>query len=98
LTAYLAEIANTRRMEPGDDLVSRLVAVEEQGGTLSQAELLSLCELLLVAGHLTTINLLGSAVLALLQATLSFPRTSPPAPAACGAPSSRYGRPAASQG
>jgi pimeloyl-[acyl-carrier protein] synthase len=69
LAAYLAEIANERKREPGADLISSLVAVEERGDTLSQSELLSLCELLLVAGHLTTANLLGTGTLALLEHT-----------------------------
>jgi len=49
------------------DLVSALAAVEEQGESLSEADLLSLCMLLLAAGHETTTSLLGNAVLALLR-------------------------------
>ena len=67
LTAYLSATADERRREPGADLISSLVAVEEHGATLSTPQLLALCQLLLVAGHLTTANLLGGAVLALLE-------------------------------
>ncbi len=67
LTAYLSAIAEERRRDPSADLISRLVAVEEHGETLSRSDLLALCQLLLVAGHLTTANLLGGAVLALLE-------------------------------
>jgi cytochrome P450 len=74
LTAYLSEIVDERRREPGADLISGLVAVEEHGDTLSTSELLSLCQLLLVAGHLTTANLLGGAVLALLEDTEQLAR------------------------
>jgi pimeloyl-[acyl-carrier protein] synthase len=65
--AYFREIFTARRRQPQDDLVSALVAVEEQGDTLNEAELLSLCMLILGAGNETTTNLIGNAVLALLR-------------------------------
>jgi len=52
---------------PGDDLVSALLQVEEGGDTLSQEELFSMVVLLIIAGHETTVSLIGNAVLALLQ-------------------------------
>jgi len=64
--AYFRDIFKARRRQPQDDLVSALVAVEEQGETLNEAELLSLCMLILAAGNETTTNLIGNAVLALL--------------------------------
>lgn len=67
LSAYFRGIFAERRRAPRDDLVSALVAVEEQGDTLSEAELLSLCMLILGAGNETTTNLLGNAMLALLR-------------------------------
>ena len=67
LTAYLREIAAERRRAPQDDLLSALLAVEDQGGTLSEAELYATVTLLLVAGHETTVNLIGNGVLALLR-------------------------------
>jgi cytochrome P450 len=64
---YFLDLVERRRRRPQDDLISRLTAVEEQGDVLSQEELLSTCELLLVAGHETTVNLLGNGTLALLR-------------------------------
>jgi cytochrome P450 len=66
-TEYLHELADRRRAEPRDDLLSALVAVEEAGEHLTESELYATCALLLVAGHETTINLIGNGTLALLQ-------------------------------
>ncbi len=66
-TEYLRELADRRRVEPRDDLLSALVAVEEAGEHLTESELYATCALLLVAGHETTINLIGNGTLALLQ-------------------------------
>jgi cytochrome P450 len=66
-TAYLRELAARRRAEPTQDLLSALVAVEEAGVHLSEIELYATCALLLIAGHETTINLIGNGTLALLQ-------------------------------
>jgi pimeloyl-[acyl-carrier protein] synthase len=67
LSSYVSEIADERRHQPGDDLLSALVELHEHSEALSHGELLAMCRLLLVAGHVTTSNLLGSGVLALLQ-------------------------------
>jgi cytochrome P450 PksS len=64
---YLRRLVRTRRTEPRDDLVSALVAAEEAGDSLSEDELLAMIFLLLVAGHETTVNLIGNGVLALLE-------------------------------
>jgi cytochrome P450 len=64
--AYLHVLFEERRSEPGEDLVSALVAVEDGGDTLSEEELSSMVALLIVAGHETTVSLIGNAVLALL--------------------------------
>ncbi|MGH3743656.1 MAG: cytochrome P450 [Mycobacteriales bacterium] len=63
---YFRKLFAERRRSPGDDLVSGLVRVEEDGETLTEDELLSTCILLLVAGHETTVSLIGNAVQALL--------------------------------
>jgi len=63
---YLFGFINQRRQHPTDDLVSRLIQVEEEGDKLTETELISMIFLLLVAGHETTVNLIGNAVLALL--------------------------------
>ncbi|MGH9133524.1 MAG: cytochrome P450 [Ilumatobacteraceae bacterium] len=64
---YLVEIIEHRRSNPGDDLLSALLAAEEAGDRLSPAELISFVGLLYVAGHETTVNLIGNGVLALLR-------------------------------
>jgi cytochrome P450 len=65
--AYFRELAGHRRREPGDDLLSALVAVSDAGDVLSEGELLVTLTLLLIAGHETTTNLIGNGVLALLR-------------------------------
>lgn len=67
LAAYLQTVVEARRRNPQADLISRLVAVEEQGSRLGLDELLALLRLLLIAGHETTTNLLGNGLYALLQ-------------------------------
>jgi cytochrome P450 len=67
LAAYLRRVFDERRRAPRGDLISALVGVEEQGDALTDAELLSLSGLILGAGHETTTNLLGNAVVALLR-------------------------------
>ncbi|HEY2592582.1 MAG TPA: cytochrome P450, partial [Chloroflexota bacterium] len=67
LHAYLRGIIAERRREPRADLISALVAVEEQGDVLSEPELVTMCTLLLIAGHETTVNLIGNGMLALLR-------------------------------
>jgi pimeloyl-[acyl-carrier protein] synthase len=67
LRAYFEGVASARRREPHEDLLSALLAVEEAGERLSTDELYETCELLLVAGHETTTNLIGNGLLALLR-------------------------------
>ena len=67
LTEYFRAMLPERRAHKGDDLVSLLLRVEEEGEMLTGEELLAQCTLLLVAGHETTRNLLGNGLLALLQ-------------------------------
>lgn len=63
---YLRDLFEAKRRQPGDDLTSSLVHAEEDGDRLNEDELLSMVFLLIVAGHVTTVNLIGSAVFALL--------------------------------
>lgn len=65
--AYARGVFAERRRQPRDDLISALVAVDEQGEALTESELLSLCMLILGAGHETTANLIANSVLALLR-------------------------------
>lgn len=64
---YFRDLAARRRAEPGEDLLSALVAVTDAGDTLTEDELVVTCTLLLIAGHETTTNLIGNGVLALLR-------------------------------
>jgi cytochrome P450 len=64
---YLRKMFQRRRISPEDDLMSALVQAEEAGDRLSEDELLAMAFLLLVAGHETTVNLIASGTLALLQ-------------------------------
>jgi cytochrome P450 len=65
--AYLIELIEQRRAHPKEDLISALVAAEQEGERLNHEELVSLCLLLFVAGHETTMNLIGNGTLALLR-------------------------------
>ena len=64
---YFTALIARRRSEPREDLLSALIAAEEQGDRLSEAELISNAMLLLNAGHETTTNLIGNGTLALLR-------------------------------
>ncbi|MFJ9442302.1 cytochrome P450 [Kitasatospora sp. NPDC101235] len=64
---YLARLVRRRRAEPGDDLISALVATQAQDDRLTDSELLSTCFVLITAGGETTTHLIGNGVLALLR-------------------------------
>jgi cytochrome P450 len=64
---YLRKFIHKRRANPQNDLVSALIQAEEAGDRLSEDELLAMVMLLLVAGHETTVNLIGCGTLALLE-------------------------------
>src|SRR5262249_4790517 len=63
---YVRKLIKTRRSAPADDLVGALVAAREAGDRLDEDELLGMISLLLIAGHETTVNLIGNGILALL--------------------------------
>lgn len=79
MAAYLADRLAERRRAPGDDLLSALAAVDVDGDSITEREIVELAQLLLFAGHETTVNLIGNAVLALLGAPdqLALLRRSP---------------------
>jgi cytochrome P450 PksS len=82
---YIRRLVAKRRSNPQDDLVSALVSAEEAGDRLDEDELVAMIFLLLVAGHETTVNLIGNGTLALLDnpSELRRLRSEPPlAPAA----------------
>ncbi|HYC92960.1 MAG TPA: cytochrome P450 [Thermoanaerobaculia bacterium] len=64
---FLRKLIRKRRAALGEDLLSRLIEAQDAGDRLSADELLAMCFLLLVAGHETTVNLIGNGVLALLE-------------------------------
>lgn len=64
---YLRGVIDHRRQHLGDDLLSALIQAEEAGDRLTEPELLSFVVLLYVAGHETTVNLIGNGMLALLR-------------------------------
>jgi len=63
---YLRTLFAAKRAAPGDDLISAMVRAEEDGDKLDEDELLSMVFILIVAGHITTVNLIANAVFALL--------------------------------
>jgi cytochrome P450 len=67
IVAFFMGLVEERRANPQADMISELVAIEEQGERLTQQELITTLVLLLVAGHETTTNLIGNGLLALLQ-------------------------------
>ncbi|HEV8677156.1 MAG TPA: cytochrome P450 [Methylomirabilota bacterium] len=67
LADYFRALLPERRRHPREDLLSSLIAAEERGDRLTEGELLTTCILLFVAGHETTVNLIGNGVLALLR-------------------------------
>ncbi|OON82597.1 cytochrome P450 family protein [Streptomyces tsukubensis] len=64
---YLGDLVKRKRERGGDDLTSALIDARDQSDRLTEEELVSMLALLLSAGHETTVNLLGSTVLALLR-------------------------------
>ncbi len=66
LTRFLQEEIERRRGDPGEDLISSMLVANEAGDRLTDAEIVSQCTLLLLAGNLTTTDLIGNAVAALL--------------------------------
>jgi cytochrome P450 len=67
LRAYLQRTIGQRRAEPRDDLISGLIAAEEAGDHLTDSEIVTMCELLLAAGNVTTTDLIGNGLWLLLR-------------------------------
>ncbi len=64
---FLTRYIEQRRNSPADDLITELIAAEQDGARLSTAELISTCVLLLNAGHEATVHSLGNAVKCLIE-------------------------------
>ncbi len=63
MNCYFRQVLVERRNDPQEDMISRLIAAEVDGEKLTERELLSFCIILLVAGNVTTTNLIGNAIL-----------------------------------
>src|SRR6218665_532695 len=66
-TDYLRRLFAARRKQPADDMISQLLRIEEDGDKLNEDETLSTVFILYLAGHVTTVNLIGNGVFALLH-------------------------------
>ncbi|MCX4804151.1 cytochrome P450 [Streptomyces sp. NBC_01214] len=66
MRAYLTGLVHAKRARPGDDLLSGLVTARDAQQRLSEAELIAMVFLLLVAGYITTVNLIGTGIATLL--------------------------------
>ena len=71
---YVEEVIAWKRTNPSDDLLSALIAAEDEGDRLSEEELKEQVMLLYIAGHETTVNLIGNGTLALLRHRTQFER------------------------
>ena len=67
MNAHLATVIDWKRANPADDLLTKLIEAEEDGDRLSPVELRDQVALLFVAGHETTVNLIGTGVHELLR-------------------------------
>ncbi|GHE77789.1 cytochrome P450 [Amycolatopsis deserti] len=65
LMAYLRDLVERKKAQPGDDLTTSLVQARDEGDQLTTDELVGVLWLMLIAGHETTVHLLGNAVIAL---------------------------------
>jgi cytochrome P450 len=64
--AYLETVFEQKRRQPTEDMISQMVHAHEDGDKLSHQELVSMVHILFFAGHVTTVNLIGNGVVALL--------------------------------
>lgn len=67
LREYLGDLVEVRRADPRADMISALIAAEEDGDQLTAEEIVATCNLLLIAGHETTVNLIANAAQEMLR-------------------------------
>jgi cytochrome P450 len=64
---YLKDLFERKRQTPADDMISRLVRAEEDGDVLDEDEMLATVFLMFLAGHVTTVNLIGNGIVVLMR-------------------------------
>jgi len=74
MTEHIERVVAEKRRAPADDLLSALIAAEDEGAVLDEQELRDQVALLYIAGHETTVNLIGNGTLALLRHRDQFER------------------------
>ena len=74
MDSYFSNVVEERTQIPREDLISNLIRAQADGRHLSEDEILTFCRLLLLAGHVTTVNLIGNTILSLLQNPDEFRR------------------------
>jgi cytochrome P450 len=67
LNGHLGRVIETRRQQPGADLISTMIAANEDQERMTDSEILSQCSLILVAGNVTTSDLIANGIKALLE-------------------------------
>jgi cytochrome P450 len=72
MDSYFSGIVEERHRSPRDDLITNLIKAQAEGRHLIREEILTFCRLLLLAGHVTTVNLIGNTILSLLQNQTEF--------------------------
>lgn len=73
MDAYFRNVLAERRRHPQDDLISHLLSAEVDGERLTEEGMLSFCTLLLLAGHITTVNLITNGMLCLFEHPETIP-------------------------
>jgi cytochrome P450 len=72
MDSYFSGIVEERHRSPQEDLITNLIKAQAEGRHLFREEILTFCRLLLLAGHVTTVNLIGNTILSLLQNQTEF--------------------------
>ena len=71
---YFSNLIEKKKKTPTNDLISHIIKAKVDGHSLSEKEILSFCSLLLNAGHVTTVNLIGNLIFSLLENPQEFKR------------------------
>ena len=71
---YFSKLIEKKKKIPANDLITHIIRAKVDGHSLSEKEILSFCGLLLNAGHVTTVNLIGNLVFSLLENPQEFKR------------------------